>query len=113
MSIRISEIMESIARDIDRSYTKLKKEGMRLDIPEVEIKLNLEVELEGKEERAREIKPPGKPTPLTKFLLTEEIFKKEGIAFKTIATPAVAEENPGTTTNFEIRFIVLPKEIDE
>ncbi len=122
MPITIASIMEAIARDVDTTYRRLRKDGMRLTIPEVDVTLSLEVELDGEVESPREEEPsrpvPGRPfdpklTKASRFVMDDKLLAKKGFAFRSIATPARTEVSGGQELrNLEVRFTFVPEDED-
>ena len=125
MAITVGAILASVARDIDETYQRLRKGGLNLTIPEVEITLRLEVQLDGEPEdvKAPTQKPIDKPSLVprpgtteflkqpSRFVMDEKTLASKGLVFRTIAS-AVAPEQPSQSSpgNLEIRFSFVPEE---
>ncbi len=108
MGIKLQDIILSLSRDVDEAYSRLKREGIGVTIPEVEITMNLEVELEGREE------PVEKPTArrrtatssLRKFVIDGKILRERGLSFRSLKSTPQAKEN----SNFTIKIVFIPSE---
>jgi len=54
MAIHIQDIIEALTRDVHEAYKRIKENDLKVSIPEIEIELNLEVDLDGLEEKMPE-----------------------------------------------------------
>ncbi len=109
MSIRIQDIIEALTRDVHEAYKRVRENDLKISIPEIEVELNLEVELEGLEERVQKttvIRRGAKVEPLSKYAVTESILKERGLGFRRIKTTPHTKEN----VNFTIKIVFIPEE---
>ncbi len=118
MPITVASIMESIARDIDDTYRRLRRSGMKVDIPEVNVNLSLEVELDGVEEEPARPRQPSL-RPFRRVIMDQKTLATQGLSFRRIATPSFREGREPTDDseknlrNLEIRFTFVPNYDEE
>jgi len=109
MAIYLKDLIEALSRDVHEAYERIKKNDLKIAIPEIEVSLNFEVEVEGEEEKAPKatvIRRGTKIEPLAKYVITEKILKEKGIAFRKIKTTPQTKEH----ANFTIRIVFIPEE---
>ena len=109
MAIHIQDIIEALTRDVHEAYKRIKENDLKVSIPEIEIELNLEVDLDGLEEKMPEstmIRKGVKLESLSKYVVTERILKEKGLGFRRIKTTPHTKEN----VNFTIKMVFIPEE---
>jgi len=99
MGIHTGALLKSIAHSVNVAYEELRQEGSRLEIPEVEIKLCLYVEVEG--EFDDELAERG----CFGTFINEEMLEERGLLFQKVGTARCEGQ---VLSNFELRATLVP-----
>ena len=109
MSIKIDDIIFSLAKDVENATKNIRKSKISLTVPEVEITLALDVEMEGKEEKI--IEPVNARDTLIRGkrkLVDSAAIKKQGLVFDRIGTVHRNDNLSNTATNLKIHIVFAP-----
>ena len=114
MSIKIGDIIKSLAEDINSAYDEIRKAQISVDIAEVETTLNLDVELNGRKESSYVFSEGSEARSQTsqrgrivRYTLSDKNFKEKGISFRKIGTTHYRDR---ILSNLTIRVLFLPEE---
>ena len=101
MSIYVGDILRSVSHSIHEAYVTLRRERIPLDIQEVEIRINLNVELDG--EPDEELRERG----CLAFFIDREMLEERRMGFRRVGTVRCDGK---VSTNFEFRATFTPRE---
>lgn len=109
MSIKIDDIIFSLAKDVDNAAKNIKKSKINLTLPEVDITLSLDVEIEGKEEKI--IEPVNARDNIVRGkrkMIDSLAVKKQGLIFDKIGTVHRNDNLSNTASNLKIHIVFAP-----
>lgn len=109
MSIKIDDIIFSLAKDVENATKNIKKSKINLILPEVDITLSLDVEIEGKEEKI--IEPVNARDNIVRGkrkMLDSLAVKKQGLIFDKIGTVHRNDNLSNTASNLKIHIVFAP-----
>ncbi len=113
MGIKLQDLILSLSRDVNEAYRRLKKEKVGVKVPQVEVTINLEVELEGREEKEERISTSEHKAlvgaKIRKLVIDERAFRERGLVFRSLKTTP----NTKDFANFTIKIAFMPSEEDE
>jgi len=103
--IRLHDLIKIIGKDVNRAYSYLTTRKAPLQLVEVEIELNFDAELAGKEEK--DFSGNGKGT-IRRYAVDRRFVTRHGIAFKKLCTV----HGPTGRPNLTIRMTFVLGEED-
>jgi len=110
MGIRVQDIIQDLSKGVSAAHQYLKEKKVAVSVPEVEITLNLEAELEGEMEKtpgARKKEEEVERTTVRRYLMDEKTFKGKGVVFRRIGTVHPPSKE---VANLTLRVVFLPDE---
>lgn len=117
MGIQIQDLIKDMALSVNRAYEELREENIAVSLPEIEVTLDLEVELEGQitagatvigGEQLLDYNP--EEMTVRRSVMDEAAFKESGIVFSTIGTAHTADKE---LKNITLRIAFTPSERSE